>query len=199
MTIARSKRSPTQLALIGLATLLLVAMACSSDGEPSESSAPAAVLLPGSQVAVADLEHAEGRVADWVEGQRSLNDTEIVTWVVVGDWVLDCTGPCVDADLGDVRFDMALAMVQPGGEASHSHQFNTFSAEEVEQKSSGPGGVVQADDLTFEGKINFSPVGLVDISMELVGVANGNATFFFTLGAGSPFRSRTGGVVTASR
>ena len=188
------------LVVLTIPLLMLWSISCSDDGNTVPSSTSAVLLQPGFQVAtVADLEYAEGRVADWVKGPRSLSDPEIVEWIVVGDWILDCNDPCIDASLKEIDFSMAMAMFQPQGEASHSHQFTKFAATKVDQKTSGPGQVVQADDLTLEGKINFSPVGLVDITIELVGVSNGNATFFFTLGAGSPFQDRSGGVVTAYR
>ena len=199
MMATRPKGPPASLAVIGLTTLLMIALggACSREQASSASAGSPGLpgdAVPGLQVAsVAELRQAQGEVFDWVLGPLSPTEPEIVEWLTMGRWVLDCNGKCVDANPDDIDFGMALAMTRPGsGERSHSHQFTGFTAKHVENKAFG-------DDLTIRGEVNFSPIGLAEITIEFLGVAKGNATFYFTLGEGSPFQARTGGVVIESR
>ena len=188
---AKSKGAPTKLVTIGLVALLITALsiACANDEDENEPGAGD----PGVQAAsVAELKQAQGEVFDWVQGPLSPSEPELVDWFITGKWVLDCKVECVNADLGDIHFGMALGMVRPGGERSHSHQFSKFSANLVKHEN-------LSDDLTIEGQISFTPIGPAEITIELLGLSKGNATFYFTLGEGSPFKARSGGVVIESR
>ena len=204
---AKLTGAPTALAMIRLTALLMMvlAVACAGEqGPPGPQGAPGPVGPPGPpgpapplragvQVAsVADLKEAEGVVFDWV--RAPVNQPRETVWIVSGGWTLDCNGECVDADLGDIEFGMAFAMVQPGGAQSHSHQFNRFSATSVEHAS-------DSDDLTIKGTITVSSFRNkpVEILIELVDIANGNATFFFTMGPNNPLQGqRAGGVIIES-
>ena len=204
---AKLRGAPTNLAMIGITALLMVVptIACAGEqGLPGPQGAPgptgppgppgpAAPLRAGVQVAsVADLKEADGVVFDWV--RAPVNRPRETDWIVSGRWTLDCNGECVDADLGDIQFGMAFSMVQPGGAQSHSHQFNRFSATSVEH-------VADSDDLTIKGTITVSgfPIKGVEIMIELVDIANGNATFFFTMGPNNPLQGqRAGGAIIES-
>ena len=189
--VAKSKGTPTKLVTIGLVALLITALsiACANDEDEDEPGA----ADPGVQAAsIAELKQAQGEVFDWVQGPLSPSEPELVEWLITGKWVLDCKVECVNAALGDIHFGMALGMVRPGGERSHSHQFSKFLAKLVKHEN-------LSDDLTIEGQISFTPIGPAEITIELVGLSKGNATFYFTLGEGSPFKARSGGVVIESR
>jgi len=113
-------------------------------------------------------------------------------WVISGEWILDCDDACADADLDDIAFDMAHVMVTPLGDSSHSHTYIGYSATSV---------TVDGDTLTIEGRITGSgEIGPSDITLELAGLASGNATFFFELVEDSDphLIGRIGGVIVES-
>ena len=148
---------------------------------------------------VLELTQARGQVFDWVRGPVNRPDIGPESdWIITGEWTLDCNAECVVADLGEIKFGMALAMLQPGGDESHSHQLNGFLAKSVEHITSGPGNILAGDSLTIKGEINVE-LGRFDIVLELVGIGIGRESFFFTLSPPAPWQDRAGGVITESR
>ena len=204
---AKLKRAPATSVVVGLTALLMMVLFVACAGEqgplgpqgaqgapgPVGPPGPAAPLRAGAQAAsVADLKEAEGVVFDWV--RAPVDQPRETDWIVSGRWTLDCNGECVDADLDNIQFGMAFSMVQPGGAQSHSHQFTKFSATSVEH-------VVRSDELKIKGTITVSNFRneRPEIMIELVDIANGNATFFFTMGPNNPLQGqRTGGAIIES-
>ncbi len=156
-----------------------------------------AVVIAGASMVVAkgfggydqvpsadDLKQARGVVYDWAT-------TDSGEWVISGEWVLDCHGPCANAKLHNIEFDMAWVMVRPGGANSHSHQFSGFSATAV---------TLDGDNLTIDGEITGSgPIGTDEITIKLTSIADGNATFFFKMDEGNIIRTEIGGAIVESR
>ena len=118
-----------------------------------------------------DLKQARGVVvhalADTVPGDR----------VISGEWTIKYHVPCAKAKLHNIEFDMAFAMMKPDGGGSHSHQFSDFSA---------TGVTLEGDDLTIDGTITGTgPIGTDEITIRLVDIADGNASFFFNMDDGT--------------
>ncbi len=148
------------------------------------------VCIPGLAVAqdlfpqaasASELRRADGLIWD-----ASLTDP----WVFDGEFVLICRGApsCSAASLANVDFDLALTMVRPDGDGSHSHTFSNFVATSV---------TVDQDDLLIEGDIDFSGQS-IPITVSIVEVA-GRATFFFELVGNAHIIGPIGGVVVRSR
>ena len=115
------------------------------------------------------LETASGVVFDWATTWDSASGER--DWVISGEWTLDCHQVCDSAaNLGDIEFDMAFAMVRDSykggrngkGGQSHGHQFANFTA------TSTPSVSDDGDELTIEGIITGSgPIDTDEITVRL--------------------------------
>lgn len=150
---------------------------------------------------VRDLIAARGVVGDWA---RTKDRRE---WFINGEWSLDCHDNCIDAEPGDIDFNMAYAMYRSGtddlkgklqgevGDQSHGHPFWDFSASSVNVSEDD-----SASTLTIVGTITGSGgIGTDGITIRLVKKTNGHFTFFFRLDEGNVFATETGGVVVDSK
>lgn len=138
------------------------------------------------------LSGVRGVIYDWA------NTKDGRDWVISGEWTLDCRKTCANAKLDRIDFDMAFAMVRAGngvdgsspGDSSHSHQWSAFSATDVTQSS---------DNLTITGMITGTgPPGTDEITIRLVNIANGHATFFFKMADGNAIATEVGGAIIES-
>ena len=136
-----------------------------------------AVIIAGSSVVAATgkggfeetgslklLKSARGVVADWAQTEDGRD------WVISGEWTLDCTEKCVEANFSksswprsNIDFDMAFAMyresVRAEGNSSHGHQFRDFSATNV---------TLAGDTLIIDGQITGSSgIGTGGIQIKL--------------------------------
>jgi hypothetical protein len=141
---------------------------------------------------VENLAVARGVVADWAQTK----DERV--WYINGEWTLNCHGPCVNANLQNIDFDLAYAMYRADLAAednqSHGHPFWDFSASSVDVTEDDA-----AKTLTIKGTITGS--GEIDtdgITIKLVKNTNGHFTFF-KMDEGNAFATEAGGVVVEAK
>jgi hypothetical protein len=142
---------------------------------------------------VEDLAAARGVVADWAQTKDGRE------WFLNGEWTLDCHGPCVNAKLQDIEFDIAWVMYRSEegeeGNQSHGHPFWDFSASSVDVSEDET-----ATTLTIEGTITGSgEIGTDEVTIKLVKQHNGHFTFLFKMDEGNAFATEAGGVVVESK
>lgn len=142
---------------------------------------------------VKDLATARGVVGDWAQTKDGRE------WFINGEWTLNCHGPCVNAKLQNIDFDMAYAMYRAdlAAEAnqSHGHPFRDFSASNVHVSEDAI-----ATTLTIQGTITGSGgIGTDGITIKLVKNTNGHFTFFFKMDDGNVFATEAGGIVVESK
>jgi hypothetical protein len=142
---------------------------------------------------VEDLATARGVVADWAQTADGR------VWFINGEWTLDCHGPCVNARLQNINFDLAYAMYRAElpqeANESHGHPFWDFSASSVEVSEDETGST-----LTIVGTITGSgEIGTDGITIKLVKHTRGHFTFFFKMDEGNAFATEAGGVVVESK
>ena len=140
---------------------------------------------------------ARGVVYDWGQTWDEKNDTR--SWLMSGEWSLDCQVACVQAKPEQVDFGMAFAMlraeVEKAGEHSHSHSFWGFEATSVEVV---PGD--KQETLEIKGPITGAGALKTDgITIKLVKKDNCLFTFFFKLDEGNLLTTEVGGGVLESR
>jgi hypothetical protein len=140
------------------------------------------------------LAMARGVVSDWAQTQDGRE------WFVNGEWTLNCHGPCVDAELQNIDFNMAYAMYRADITAeenqSHGHPFWNFSASSVYVSEDV---TASTTTLTIEGMITGSgEIGTDGITIKLVEHTGGHFTFFFKMDEGNAFATEAGGVVVES-
>lgn len=144
-----------------------------------------------------DLATARGVVADWAQTKDGRD------WFISGEWTLNCHGPCVNAKIQNIDFDLAYAMYRAGagtdsfkvGDQSHGHPFWDFSASSVDLSEDAV-----ASTLTIQGTITGSgEIGTDEITIKLVKNTNGHFTFFFKMDDGNAFATEAGGVVVESK
>ncbi len=111
--------------------------------------------------------------------------------LISGEWTLKCRGRCANAKLQNIEFDISFAMRKTDGGGRHSHQFSGFSATEV---------TLEDDDLTIKGEITgTNEIAEEDVTIRLVAIADGNASFYFKLNKGNSIVSEMGGAIVESK
>jgi hypothetical protein len=126
---------------------------------------------------VENLMTARGVVGDWAQTEDGR------VWFINGEWTLDCHGPCVNAKLQNIDFDMAYAMyradIAAEANQSHGHPFWDFSASSVDVSEDV---TASTTTLTIEGTITGSgEIGTDGITINLVKHSSGHFTFFFKM------------------
>ena len=135
-----------------------------------------------------DIKQARGVVDAFVTTETGANA------IVNGEWILSCDGPCADAKLFNIEFDMSFAMRNPDGSAKHVHQMSDFSATSVTLDSaSGTLGIV--------GMITGSRhIGTNGVILRFADVGpGGNAKFYFQFTDPTSIVSEVGGSIVESR
>ena len=182
--IYRHKRFKVAIGVAMVALAVVVAVVIAGDSK---------VVAKGSggydQVSSAeDIKQARGIVDAFVTTETSANA------IVNGEWILSCDGPCAEAKLFNIEFDMSFAMRNPDGSGRHAHQMSDFSATSVALDST-------SDTLTIVGIITGSRhIGTNGITIRLVDVGpGGNAKFYFQLTEPTSIVSEVGGSIVESR
>ena len=184
MGIYRHKRFKAVIGLAMVAVAVVVAVVIAGDSK---------VVAKGSgrydQVSSAeDLKQARGVVDAFVTTVVGVNA------IVNGEWILSCDGPCAEAKLFNIDFDMSFAMRNPDGSARHAHQMSDFSATSVTLDSA-------SDTLEIVGMITGSRhIGTNGVIIRFADVGpGGNAKFYFQLTDSTSIVSEVGGSIVESR
>ena len=199
MFTTRITRSPMLMVLV---LMMILGTACSGQigaVGPAGSQGPAgpAGSVSFDQVsAIGDLATARGVVHDWAQTWDEKNDTR--SWIINGEWSLNCEVACAKAKPEQVEYDMEFAMVraevEEAGKSSHGHTVWDWEATSVE--------VVPGDGketLEIKGTITGSgPLKTSGITIKLVKADNGHFTFFFKLDEGNVLITEVGGGVLES-
>lgn len=132
------------------------------------------------------LRQAEGQIFDITQFDADPH------WDLQGQWLLSCgVQGCGAAAPEEVGFDLALIMVRPDGNFSHSHTFTDFHADSV---------TVIDDSLYITGTIvgTGGVGGLTDVEIDIIGVS-GAAELRLRLPGNEHIVGEIGGVTVRSR
>jgi hypothetical protein len=147
---------------------------------------------------VAEIRQARGLV--FGANVRS-SDPVATTYYVSGEWVLNCGGPCQNAPLGNIMFDLSHGMITTDGSTSqHAHQYSDFRATSVTLTPDTSPGDADNSKLTIVGTITLHKTGSnqsVGITLELFRPTTAGI-FSFTLSGTTHIESKISGMIVES-